>query len=366
MPTNSKRYQKKWLDKNPEYMKEWRKKNKEKILEYHKQWEKEHPGYMSESVQVSRKKRPEYYKEQKRFYARRKRLENKLEREGNDMKFRNRGKHGFKRLKRQTQVYEYCKTNIKNGRTFTLEDIAKDTNIPRSTLVELLNELQDKMNDTFIYQRGYIEIKGLGNNGVGKRAEDVKGLKVYKIPKSTQTRNEKIQKIYDYLSDLASKDKPLPCLSELTKKLNIGHVSTVMEILKQMDRDNKIIYQHGKIIAVNVPDVKAEKEKRLVYTKQEKQEPTVTVDNTYEVSTTGTDTEIHITGLPVFFEEPIEEPKIEETPSIIITDTEIYDKAVKDLVADYIINAAITTREEVLEYVDAIYKITDKLKDKLY
>lgn len=392
MPTNNKDYQRKWAKKNPEYMKEWRKKNKEKILEYHKQWVKEHPGYMVEHIKASREKKPEYYKEQKREYARLKRLENKLKDEGDNMKFRNRGKHGFKRLKRQTQVYEYCRTNIKDNKTFTIDDIARDTNIPKSTLVELLHEIQDKMNGNFIYNRGYIEIKGMGNNGVGKRAEDVKGLKVYKIPKSTQTRNEKIKKIYDYLSDLASKDKQLPCLSELAKKLNVGHVSTVMEILKQMDRDNKIIYQHGKILAVNVPDVKADKEKRLVYAKTEfpeigeipqKELEQFEAHNVQFIGYENNDSKIvsnyvplsvepkEITGpIPVTLHTTIDSDVIAKSfgMSDIALDTQMknYDKAVKELVADYIINADINTKDEILDYVNAIYKITDKLKQKLY
>ena len=346
-------YYKKWIKKNPEYMKEWRKKNKEKLLEYHKKWAEEHPGYMVEHVNASRHKKPEYYRRYKREYARRKRLEEKLKKEiyeVKEMKYRNRKKHNFKRLKRQMRVYDYCLENISNHRTFTVDDIAKDLQIPRSTLVELLNELTAEKK--LFYQRGYIEITNIGNNGCNDRLmRDRDGLIVKTIPRTTHNREIKKQEVYNYLCELVKNNQDIPCLTEMHKDRfeNDMHITTLMEVLKQLDKEDKIIYRRGKIMAVYVKDLTKEKDtgKTLKYVKQE--EPV----------------EEEIMEEPEVIEEPEE---IEEPTECVmeITDSEKFDKAVKELVVDYLNNADITTREEVVSYVDALYKITDKLKDKLY
>ena len=44
---------------------------------------------------------------------------------------------------------------------------------------------------------------------------------------------------------------------------------------------------------------------------------------------------------------------------------EMYDKYVKDVIADYILYANIKTREEIVNYVNALMNITDKLREKL-
>lgn len=362
------KYQRKWLKKNPEYMKEWREKNKEKILEYHKQWAKEHPGYMYEHIQASRKKKPEYYKEQKRLYARKvyakNKLEKKVEIEVEEMKFRNRGKHNFKRIKRQMKVYDYCLENISNHITFTVDDIAKDLQIPRSTLVELLNELTDT--GKLYYQRGYIEIKNIGNNGCNpKIVNDREGLKVKRLPRNTQTKLQKQNDVYSYLCELTNKGVQIPCLTDLYKMKfeNQMHITTLMEILKQLDRDDKIIYKKGKILAVYIKDLSKEKD----------------TGKTLKYNNGSNDI--------IYYEEPITEsveqlddikipndrykyvpikPMEDQMSDVQLDLTEKYDKAVKELIAEYIMNANITTRDEIMEYVDAILKITDKLRNKLF
>lgn len=348
------KYQRKWLKKNPEYMKEWRKKNKEKILEYHKKWAEEHPGYMYESVKASRKKKPEYYKEQKRLYARRKRLEEKLKKEiyeVKEMKFRNRGKHGFKRLKRQAQVREYCLRRIKANETFSVLDIANDLGVARTTVIGILQELSEKDKD-FIYQRGYIKILNVGDNGIGKIAEDNKGLKVRRMGNNRLKKLQKKANIYGYLQTLTKEGNAIPPMKELMRELKELYGITdcqgnICKLLQELEQEDKIIYKNGKVLAVNLKDVKSDTGKTLKYVKQEE---------------------------PVE-EEIMEEPEVLEEPELIeeptecvmeITDSEKFDKAVKELVVDYLNNADITTREEVVSYVDALYKITDKLKDKLY
>jgi len=311
---------------------------------------------MVENVKESKKKKPEYYREQKRLYARRKRLENKLEKkveiEVKEMKFRNRGKHNFKRLKRQMKVYDYCLENISNHRTFTVDNIVKDLEIPRSTLVELLNELTAEKK--LFYQRGYIEITNIGNNGCNDRLmRDREGLKVKTIPRTTQGREQKKQEVYNYLCELAKNNQDIPCLTEMHKNRfeNDMHITTLMEILKQLDIEDKIIYRKGKVMAVYVKDLSKEKENGKTLVNVSTQEK-IDLDNVVE-------------------EEPIEETeeeRVEENMSDLQLETQIqnYDKAVKELIADYIMNADITTRDEIVEYVDAILKITDKLKTKLF
>ena len=394
------KYHRKWLKKNPEYMREWRKKNKEKILEYHKQWEKEHPGYMVEHIKASRNKKPEYYREYKREYARVKRLEKKVEIEVKEMKYRNRGKHSFKRLKRQNQVLEYCKTKIKQGISFSVDDITKDLGIPRSTVVELLHELEEKKTYGLIYNRGYIEIKDLGNNGNGFRAKQVEGLKVKKMGNNMLKKLQKKANIYGHLQTLTKEGYAIPPMKKLMKELKELYGITdcqgnICKLLQELDQEDKIIYKNGKVLAVNVKDIKSDTGKTLTYVKQEKtKEPSVLVQSDALQSTvdptiiakafnipTFTETDNYIafegslTNKPVDSNELVLDnvniigvPKQEISMSDLQLETQIqnFDKAVKELVADYITNANISTRDEMVEYIDAIFKITDKLKNKLY
>ena len=241
------KHQRKWLKKNPEYMKEWRKKNKKNILEYHKKWAKEHPGYVVEQVKKSRKKKPEYYRKYAREYARRKKLEEKLKKEiyeVKEMKFRNRGKHNFKRIKRQMKVYDYCLENISNHRTFTLDDIVKDLQIPRSTLVELLNELAAE--NKLFYQRGYIKILNVGDNGIGKIAEDNKGLKVRQMGNNMLKKIQKKANIYGHLQTLVKEGYAIPPMKELMKQLKELYGITdcqgnICKLLQELEEENKII-----------------------------------------------------------------------------------------------------------------------------
>lgn len=300
------------------------------------------------------------------------------------MKYRNKKRHGFKRLKRQLQVYDYCKTRISRGDTFQMVDIANDLGIGRSTVTELLQELAEK-DSNFIYNRGCIKIKGIGNNGYGKLAEDEKGLVVKKIPRSTKSRLEKRERVFNYLCELVNSNQKIPNLTILSKHFTDMHMTTLMDILKQLDLENKVIYKHGQVIAVNVPSVKGDRERELKYNngtineEEDKGENDTMEITTYEPPKEKIDTskyiplcstqELQVTGeidtnvlKDAFSFRATEPTKV----SIVSIDTSKYDKAVKDLVAEYILNANITTREEIVEYVDSIMKITDKLKDKLY
>lgn len=374
--------QKRWLENNPDYMKEylkkWRQENKDKILEYHKKWEKENPGYMVEHVKTSIKKKPEYYREQKRLYARkiyaRKKLEKKVEIEVEEMKFRNRGKHSFKRLKRQNQVLEYCKEKIKQGNSFTVDDISNDLGIPRTTVVELLHELEEKKSYGLKYNRGYIEIKGLGNNGNGIRAKQVEGLKVTKMGNNRLKKLQKKANIYGHLQTLTKEGNAIPPIKELMKELKELYGITdssvnVCKLLQELDREDKIIYRNGKVLAVNVKDVKSDTGKTLKYVKQENKEPGVLVqDDALQSAANIANKPIDSNELVLDNVNIIGMPKQEISMSDLQLETQIqnYDKAVKELVADYITNANISTRDEMVEYIDAIFKITDKLKNKLY
>ena len=168
-------------------------------------------------------------------------------------------------------------------------------------------------------------------------------------------RLKKLQKktnIYGHLQTLVKEGHTIPPMKELMKELKELYGITdcqgnICKLLQELDQEDKIIYKNGKVLAVNLKDVKSDTGKTLKYVKQE--EPV----------------EEEIMEEP----EEIEEPELIEEPTecvMEITDSEKFDKAVKELVVDYLNNADITTREEVVSYVDALYKITDKLKEKLY
>lgn len=141
-----------------------------------------------------------------------------------------------------------------------------------------------------------------------------------RVVNTTQSRIEKKQRVYNYLVNLIREGKSLPNLTGLSRVFTDMHTSTMMSVLQALDKDKKLIYHKGKVIAVNVPE-----------------EEKITV-NKAEISHT------------------VEETSYESK----------FDKAVKEVVADYILNANISTRDEIIGYVDAIVKITDKVKEKLF
>lgn len=257
------------------------------------------------------------------------------------MKFRNRGKHNFGHLRKVNRVYEYVETRISRGDIFTVQDMAKDLKIARTTCIGILQELQETTNGELQYSRGSIVVKNVGTNGYGKVSSNNEGVKVKKVARSTQSRLEKKERVYAYLCELAKENKPIPCLSDMHKDFTDMHVSNLMDILKVLDEEDKIIYKRGQVLAVNYRDVKSNTGKTLKYVKQGQLE------------------------IPV--QEEQKEIK-EEVVSDISLDiqTQNYDKAVKELIADYILNADITTREEIMAYIDALLKITNKLKEKLF
>lgn len=249
----------------------------------------------------------------------------------------------FKSLKKQQMIYDYCEKRIKKGEVFTIKDIANDLQIARSSAIEHLQEISKKFNN-FSYDKGNIYIIGVGTNGI----KGNEGLVVKKMNKTTKSRIEKKKKVYDYLVGLAKEDKNIPCLSRLHDVFNDMHVSNLAYVLQSLHDDNKIIYKRGKIIAVNIPSVKSTTGKEIKYVKQ--QEDTV-------------EPQVVETVEPVETQEPESEVIEPITNNIGIDD---FDKNVKDLIADYILNADITTKEDIISYVNAIMNITDKLKKKLF
>lgn len=137
--------------------------------------------------------------------------------------------------------------------------------------------------------------------------------------RTTQSREEKKEMVYNYLCLLEMEGRKIPNLTGLSKIINNMHITTLMDILKTLDKEHKIIYHKGKILTVNITELKAETP------------------------------------------EPVEEEKDKKTS----LETK-FDLAVKDVIAEYITNANITTRDEIIGYVDAIVKITDKVKNKIF
>lgn len=257
-----------------------------------------------------------------------------------------------RRLRKQAIVFQYMKNKINNGESFIINDISKDLKMSYSTTREIIRELWEQ--HYIIYEgTGYIEIPGFGNNNREQRMHDLERHK------KRDLRRVREQKLYSYLCGLANANKPLPSLSEIMKKpqfKNTIHISTMSNMLTSLANQKKIVYKKGKVVGVYVRN---REELKGSETMDEKH------TNWYEDKCSHNETaqpvEHHIEAF-----NPSLELKIEETPSIMITDTERYDKAVKDLIAEYITNADITTRDEILSYVDAIMKITDKLRDKLW
>ena len=183
------------------------------------------------------------------------------------------------------------------------------------------------------------------------------------MSKTTKSRIEKKERVYKYLCELVNNNQKIPCLSYLSEHFTDMHLTTLMAVLKDLDKDNKIIFKRGQVIAVNVPDVKADKQKVLKYNSGEadpEEKGFKPLCSTKKISVQGT---LDLDNIENTFSfTPVEAPKV----NLVSIDTSKYDKAVKDLIAEYILNANISTREEIVEYVDSIMKITDKLKDKLY
>lgn len=282
-------------------------------------------------------------------------------------KFRNRKNHGFKRLKRQMRVYDYCLEKISNNITFTLDDISKDLGIPRSTLVELLNELtRDKK---LYYSRGYIEITNVGNNGCNDRLmRDRAGLKVKTIPRTTQNKELKKAEVYNYLCELINKNSSIPNLTDLHKMRfeNEMHVTTLRDILIELDSEDKIIYRKGKVVAVYVKDLTKEKDTGKTLKNVPTQESLPIEENACINIPEEEYTPKHYIEAFNPLLEPTSEPEEEVMSDVQLDLTEKYDKAVKELIADYILNADIHTRDEIIEYIDALLKITNKLREKLF
>jgi len=152
---------------------------------------------------------------------------------------------------------------------------------------------------------------------------------VKKMNRTTKSRIEKKMEVYSYLVELVNDNKKLPNLTNISMRLGFS-ISTMQNVLKQLDKENKVIYRKGKILMVNIPSVKSTTGKETKYVKQE-EKATKTV-NTVKRSCS----------------------------------KEKYDLAVKKVISEYIINSNVTTRDDIVSYIDAIVSITDKVKNKLF
>lgn len=245
----------------------------------------------------------------------------------------------FKSLKKELIIYDYCKIKIKKGESFRVIDIANDLHMGRTTVIDHLQQLSRKYND-FTYSGGNISIIGLGTNGL----DGNEGLKVSYMNRTTKNRIEKKKRVYDYLCELVRNNQPIPNLSQLHKDGFIDmHVSTLMKILVELHKDNKIIYSKGKILGVNVPSAKSSTGKEYKFNKPTEETTEIVEETTENVETT-------------------EENYDNDINIFTMVD---YDKAVKDLIAEYILNADITSKEDILRYINGIMNITDKIRDKL-
>lgn len=164
--------------------------------------------------------------------------------------------------------------------------------------------------------------------------------------RTTLSRKIKQDKVYNYLVDLVNSNKELPNLSTLyrTKFKDDMHLTNLMEVLQQLNLQGKIIYRKGKILAVSVPKVNAPKERTFKFddnaqSREEQRQYKNALNNV---------------------------KNIKPAKNIDELFDERYNQAVKQLIADYILKSNITTRDEMVEYINSLFKITDRLKDKMF
>ena len=154
---------------------------------------------------------------------------------------------------------------------------------------------------------------------------------------TVKERKERVKRVYNYLCDLANSNSKLPRLDDLHKVFNDRSKSNLCAILKQLDKENKIIYKSGKVIAVNVPNARGVKEKSYKF-------DNVSLNQTVPGK-------LEIKGTPI---------------QLMQIDTTKFDKVVKDIIADTIKNADVLKRDDIVKEIDTIMSITDKLKKKLF
>ena len=111
-------------------------------------------------------------------------------------------------------------------------------------------------------------------------------------------------------------------LKDIANDLNMSRSSTTEYLQEIARRNKKFVYQNGNIIIVGIGTNMANN---------------VTINKQENVK--------NVTKCDINIEK--------------------YDKDVKDVIADYILYANITKREEIVNYVNAIMNITDKLREKL-
>lgn len=172
------------------------------------------------------------------------------------------------------------------------------------------------------------------------------GSRMGKGERTTLSRKIKQDKVYSYLVGLVNSNKELPNLSTLyrTAFKDDMHLTNLMEVLQQLNLQGKIIYRKGKILAVSVPKVNAPKERAFKFddnalSREEQRQREYALNNVKNIKP--------VKNIDEVFDER-------------------YNQAVKQLIADYILKANITTRDEIVEYIDSLFKITDKLKDKMF
>lgn len=140
-------------------------------------------------------------------------------------------------------------------------------------------------------------------------------------PYNTTKSIKKQRLIYNYCKTKIENGETFK-LKDIVNDLNISKSSTI-EYLQEISRRNKkFVYQNGNVVIV---------------------------------------------GLGTNMANNVALFKQENVKSVTKCDINIekYDKNVKDIIADYILNSNVKTREEIVNYVNAIMNITDKLREKL-
>lgn len=172
------------------------------------------------------------------------------------------------------------------------------------------------------------------------------GSRMGKGNRTTLSRKIKQDKVYEYLVGLAKEGKDFPNLTNLyrTRFHDDMHLTNLMEVLQQLNLQGKIIYRKGKILAVSIPKANETRERAFKFadnaqSREEKRQRKYALNNVKNIKS--------VKNVNELFDER-------------------YNQAVKQLIADYILKANITTRDEIVEYIDSLFKITDRLKDKLF
>ena len=130
------------------------------------------------------------------------------------------------------------------------------------------------------------------------------------------------KRIYDYLVERTINGEEIPPLTKLAKTLDMN-MKTASCALIRLDMDNKIKYNHGKVLWVKIPKASADREREIKTTKQQK----------------------------LFSKDEFKE---------------LYTKAVTELLKNIIETSKTMPSDERVKLMSSILNITDNLEDKLF